>query len=446
MELAEVLHCLAQVHSEKVHPDPSARDARHREGLAGYFTSTHAVDKFCDVVQAFVAMCTSSTGPDNVALMIGLSSANIYFYVCQNGGPPAAQVSAHILNLWGILQKVCGIIILPKTKEQVTPPRTKTGTETTLITELSDAAHCFLARKAIYRARKKVFAITSLVKQQEKNIPEDSFERTILIALLSTAKAADLISRETANPTKAGKWRVFRNSIYELNLKKYIEKVLKVEAAAFTLSNFAVSYRSRYLANLNPVVRHTPLPPKGSVDLEIDKLQRCRPRMIESDDFLAKVIKGTPRSTTTCTSVTTKTHSECEFVARVLANGSTENSPGFHVIPYVASSKLHCLACDAWLEAFNEQAPEVPICYDGSHGELDSGWEPPTVVPPEVHEQIVNTMRDNLAQKLQAAKHQKESSASSTSSDPPVVEAVARPDEEMQNMLRDEGLPLFHRA
>ncbi|KAJ7666516.1 hypothetical protein B0H17DRAFT_261211 [Mycena rosella] len=120
-------------------------------------------------------------------------------------------------------------------------------------------------------------------------------------------------------------------------IEPQIEKVIKVEAAAFTLSNLAVSHRRRYLVRLNLFVHHIPLPPKGSVDLEIDKLQRWRPRTMEPEVFMGKVSHKNPRSTKTSTTVTTRTDSECELVARVLANGSTDSSPGFRDIAWHAT-------------------------------------------------------------------------------------------------------------
>ncbi|KAJ7716577.1 hypothetical protein DFH07DRAFT_353625 [Mycena maculata] len=109
-----------------------------------------------------------------------------------------------------------------------------------------------------------------------------------------------------------------------------------------------------------------------------------------------------------------KIHSECQLVAWMA--GHMVELPDVKVIPYVTCSKLHCFACYAWLQAYNKVAP-APISYDGSHGGLKPGWQPPSLQG-TLQQELLQNLIPRLELEFKSAKHRKDASASSTSSHP----------------------------
>lgn len=197
-------------------------------------------------------------------------------------------------------------------------------------------------------------------------------------------------------------------------MKKSIEKAVKVEAAALTLGELAVSPNRGWIAALDIDVQCIPLPPKHHIYLQLDDFTVWCPPAANLKHFLQDLRKDAAPSTDTEIAVMTKVRSECELVARVADN--TTILADAQLIPYVCYSKLHCFSCYLWLEIFNREH-STKVSFDGSHGGVKPGWWPPTLGAPD-HDRILLQMQERLEDEITVQTHGKQASASSTSSDP----------------------------
>jgi hypothetical protein len=134
-----------------------------------------------------------------------------------------------------------------------------------------------------------------------------------------------------------------------------------------------------------------------------------------------------PESTNTTLKIRGKIHSECALMAWVCQN-ALKIVPGISLIPYLTCSKLHCFACSLWMTAFNTlEDPVLPrIAFDGSHGGLKTGWRPPSMNS-EDQGTIIQQLITALDTEFGKQKHLKESSASTTSSEPPKLDVPVTP-------------------
>ncbi|KAJ7461009.1 hypothetical protein B0H11DRAFT_1923816 [Mycena galericulata] len=451
LKLAQVLHVLAVRYGDDPRLGPEERQTiHHREALKPHFHETHGQQKFVLVLQALVTICTSEPGQNNVAAMVALSTEHIKLFICQNGGRPFRDIKRHLKAVWNILQELCLSVEVPlaNPEDPVNPPRLSEQSELDLMAKLIDISYSFVAKKVLRRVKKRLPFMEKLLDELPKHPSTTPFQEQLVNTFSSVVNAANLVkdSAGGANTTQWEYWSEFRTLIQFLynmtisieykqhmadvdqlqdiakslgkdhpcfDLKKSISKAVKVEAAALTLCRFAISPHRRWIAGLDLHVESVRIPPKRSIRIQLDDLDTWRPAAVNIEAYQSDLCKQAASSTNQEIFVTSKTHSECELVARVVDNNDI--LAGLPLIPYVCCSKLHCFSCYLWLEGFNQDRSRK-VAHDGSHGGVKPGWLPPSLEGPN-HHRILTEMRERL-EELRTHTHEKKASALSTSSDP----------------------------
>ncbi|KAJ6496456.1 hypothetical protein C8R47DRAFT_338206 [Mycena vitilis] len=428
------LHILCAKFPQKSLLPPSEREAsHHRDILSQRFPGQHAQRKFVLLLQAIITVCTSDHGPNNVAVLMGLTEKQVRLYISQNAGN-WQDLHAHLHRIWRVLQDLGSTVgcVAPPPSNPVTPPRVLTASEAELTTKLLDFGYDFAFRKAVHRVKKKLSKLQSLydVVQEDNTISE--VQRTIIEIFLAVSVLASNVPSE--KPRSSDTWAQFRRltaDLYDISVNhdyeedlialqklastidfdftKSMDKALKLQSACLTLAHLAISPYRGWISDLPLELIQIQVPKSPVFLLELqgfDEELKQQLRRVSSD----------PKAMHTV-SYATKIHSECVLLAEVLG----VCKPLGDIVPYMCCSKLHCFACYTWLGHFNtlrRAAGTDPIAYDGSHGGVKCGWVPPSLENVS-QDTMLGLLVKSLNNELRKGGHLKETSTSFTSPDPP---------------------------
>ncbi|KAJ7288093.1 hypothetical protein C8J57DRAFT_506651 [Mycena rebaudengoi] len=381
---------------------------REAETLAPFFTSRKNRQKYIQVAKAIVTACTTNR-EHTFSVMLGNyiiiapTGSETHLFFCQHGGPPADDVQEHIHQVWSVLREIRAATLEHVDTSTDSPELTMTADKTIHLRKLADVVYPFVINQALYRAQKKLPSIAALRETLDPPLL-DGFEGKLTHLLLTLAKSA-MDSDESLFRSCTGQlWDMTTSPEYTANegarqalqaraqalethpfsISKWINKLIKVEAAVAILYALALSpSRGRIVewplivhniplpSNLEPVevalcdIKDDWCPPGQSLDATIDQIRAATAPPSES---IPTHIPTQP-----------KVHSECALVAW-LAQNREKVAPHIILIPYVACSK-HCLGCYLWLDTFNRVGPPMlpSVSYEGYHGGLRLGWWPPAM-------------------------------------------------------------------
>ncbi|KAJ7139382.1 hypothetical protein C8R44DRAFT_975205 [Mycena epipterygia] len=405
LKLAQVLHVRVSVlYGTEPHLGPEKRETTHHREVAlrPHFPETHGRQKFVQVVQALVTLCTAQSGDDNVAAMVALSTEDIKLCICQNDGRSFLQIKQHLGGVWRILQKLNSSIptTTPDRHNPIAPPRVSSNSELDLSAKLLDISYLFVAEKALGRVKKRLPFLQKLHARVSNNDPSpwtNDFQKNLIETLLGVAVSATTVAQAgLANLSQRQDWQDFRictHLLYNITIspayadnteaieilqvraqqtgfdfKKTLQKAVKVEAAALTLGRLAVSPNRGWITGLNLHIHQILVPPKRLVHVQLDDLNAWCPPGVTLRDFHLDLRKAAAYSTEKEISIASKN--------------------------------------------FNKECT-TKVAFDGSHGGVKPGWLPPTLDIP------LTQMQEQLKEALRM--HEKKPSASSTSSDPAIT-------------------------
>ncbi|KAJ7150313.1 hypothetical protein C8R46DRAFT_1305967 [Mycena filopes] len=395
----------------------------HREfSLSPHFgPSTNYQQKMVGVIQALVAVCTANSGPDAVAVMIGLSPTDLTVFLCQRSGAPWPALRQHLRAVWSILQALRKTTSMSEQPTDITDPVTPRALRNTL----SDICHVFAAEKVLHRTRKWLPYLAEFNVDVKKDPDVPPSQKSLVNSLYLVAfTAAAVLKQGFRSPLdERDDWQDFRACMrvlyhetakkdneslttlqtraekFGFNFTQSLAKALKLEDAALTLAQFALSPKRGHLTNLALKVTHIPLP-ESLPDLRVNidafadwdpasapKRTEVRQRLHIERAVEDEMIKITP-----------KIHPECELVARLVENDDLLD--GATLIPYICCSKLHCYFCYSWIKAFNLQLPTTRISFDGSHGGVKSGWLPPALADSGMRDRVAHNLRRDIEEAL----------------------------------------------
>ncbi|KAJ7785738.1 hypothetical protein B0H16DRAFT_3399 [Mycena metata] len=328
-------------------------------------------------------------------MMLATSNSGLKIFMSQNDGRPFIELQDHLATVWGILQNF-PTQLTEEHEEEETPRKQAIDVELQLLKQIRRSVYIFVAPKVLHRAKKHLQVLKKLESLAQADDQTTILDRDLAANLHVVAFAAravfdtglkQLDSRaDWINfvPCITRLYKMIRREDYEkgtlrlhhlakqslnLDTKKIIGKIIKVESAIATLWRLVISPKRRWICGLQLTVVNVPIPAVHHFSLSRDN---------NNITFNAKV------------------HSECELVAQVAQRREELSVDGFLLIPYIACSKLHCLACYLWMEAFGE-VHDSPIAYDGSHGGLKTGWFAPRYVEP-MHSTMLERMHKTLSQ------------------------------------------------
>ncbi|KAJ7750229.1 hypothetical protein B0H16DRAFT_1887845 [Mycena metata] len=407
------INALASICSDGVLLDIRDRhDPWSRNALKNSPLSPKLNQLMVDVIQSLVTVGTVKTnkGGDNLALMIGYSPEEV----------------------WGVLQRLRNTVSLEAVDvQQPSPAHIFTTDRRRLLSELFSLSYHFCESEANARAIKRHSAVSLLRRQVAQELWEagapETFELDLLDHLFAVSSSADIerlehFSRVFVDFAHTATYAVQSVATIQtiqqradnldgslpFDVEKWIGKILKLPNAVTTLYAFALSKRRNWvlLPRLKLVSVPQSIPPEITIDPEQVRSQLALDEFPEILDKLtcaaASVSDNGILHFTSCI------HSECAVVALV-ARSLKDSDPSFVIFPYVSCSKLHCMACFFWLQAYNtlgvEELPE--IAFDGPHGELHLGWRPPALEAPEDQQALLQELIAVLDLELVKRKHQK---------------------------------------
>ncbi|KAJ6490291.1 hypothetical protein C8R47DRAFT_1215154 [Mycena vitilis] len=410
-----------------------------------HFTSERRRQKFIGLIEALITICTTDSGPDNVAAMLGLSTTHLSIFLCQNSGRPWPALQLHLQSVWRILQGLREKALTsqgPQTDmaEPQTSPRTIGDDELDLARSLKDLCYLFSANKAVHRARKHLRILSTLKDKVDADPSSTTYEKSLIHLFYTAAMQADTVWTTGLQALGQRKdWQTFRACIKSLYNKtgdplydeslagiqaratalgfaftKSLDKAVKLEAAVMTLIQLPRSPTRGDLTDRSLKVINVPLPAHDGFEIGIDAFVDWAPEGADKrSKFEAGLRQMCGGRTDSNIKVSPKIHSECELVARV--TGNPELLDGCTLLPYISCSKLHCWFCHQWFTAFNVQSTSR-VAFDGSHGGVKTGWQAPTLTTP-LHEQVCKIVQQAIDDELFKASHPKSESASTTSSE-----------------------------
>ncbi|KAJ7288090.1 hypothetical protein C8J57DRAFT_1494410 [Mycena rebaudengoi] len=386
---------------------PGGTTIREAETLAPFFTSRGHRQKYIQVAKAIVIICTTDRA-HTFSVMLGncISTAptgsETHLFFCQNGGPSADNVREHIHRVWSVLREIRaatlehGIAVDTFTDS---PELTMTADKTIHLRKLADVVYPFVINQALFRAKKNLPSIAALRDTLDPPLL-DGFEGKLTHLLLTLAKSA-LDSDESLFRSCTGQlWDMTRSPEYTANegarqalqaraqalethpfsIRKWINKLIKVEAAVAILYALALSPSRGRIVEWPLIVYNIPLPSKEPVEVALCDIKGywCPPGQ-SLDATIAQIRAAAPPSTHDHIPILPKVHSECALVAW-MAQNREKLAPNLVLIPYVACSK-HCVCCCLWLHTFNlVGTPMLPsVSYEDYHGGLRPGWSPPAM-------------------------------------------------------------------
>ncbi|KAJ6503235.1 hypothetical protein C8R47DRAFT_1192878 [Mycena vitilis] len=458
--LTVALHTLAAVQNEAriLGPLSDCRRGNNSrvEAVQSIFPTAAERDKFIDVLQAIVALCTTYPGPDSVAVLLACTPEHptVRLYLCHNSDTSSESLRTHLQHVWRLLCR-----LRPGTKE--TPPRRVDDHDST-IRKLTKLAHAFVFRKVLKRASGKADKVRIL--NERTDIPAEC--KPLLLCYFYVTQVAKLVDPDVALDTQKN-WiclLTFLTDLYHLtkepgyaikvkrlqmfvpsgsdyfDVDKSIRKTIKINTAVISLVNLARSPKRGWVLERDLEVQSVDLPELLTLQIPVKDFAPFLPSNLTKGEFYSKLLERQwkeEEEDEVPVSVTRKTHSECQLAAAVFDNEALPGGPP--VIPYISCSKLHCVFCHSWLGLFN-QTGKAMLGFDGTHGSIRRGWHPPTLQDLAQHAAVVEglTSQVNTWTLVQSTAHRKETSVSSTLSNPTESQFPSWTDEEQR--LREQGI------
>ncbi|KAJ7288088.1 hypothetical protein C8J57DRAFT_1641162 [Mycena rebaudengoi] len=397
-EVALHLHVLG-LHPRDKNTEPGylaeGKTIHEAETLAPLFTSRGHRQKYIQVAKAIAIICTADRA-HTFSVMLGncISAAptgsETHLFFCQNGGPSADNVREHIHRVWSVLRE-----IRAATLEHGNAVDTQNHT-------LAQAGRRRLSIRDQPGALSRQKNLPSITALRDTLDPQllDGFEGKLTHLLLTLAKSAMDSDESLFRSCTEQLWDMTRSPEYTANegarqalqaraqalethpfsIRKWINKLTKVEAAVAILYALALSPSRGRTVEWLLIVHNIPLPSKEPVEVALCDIKGywCPPGQ-SLDATIAQIRAAAPPSTCDHIPIQPKVHSECALVAW-MAQNREKLVPNLILIPYVACSK-HCFGCCLWLYTFNlVGTPMLPsVSYEGYHGGLRPGWSPPAM-------------------------------------------------------------------
>ena len=135
------------------------------------------------------------------------------------------------------------------------------------------------------------------------------------------------------------------------------------------------------------IIHNVPLPSKGSVEVALCDIKESWCPFGQSRTTTVEQICTATESTTNHTTLDARVHPECALVAWT-AQHREEVAPNITLIPYIASSKRHCVACYLWLQSYIKSMGNIrkSVSYEDSRGGIQPGrMVAPTDGEPAIH-------------------------------------------------------------
>ncbi|KAJ7274263.1 hypothetical protein C8J57DRAFT_1715126 [Mycena rebaudengoi] len=427
------LHVLAHLYGDKIKCEdrPELKTIHELEALSPLYNSRGLRQKIIQVAKAIVTICTAHREHD-LSVMLGSFIASIptssqtHLFFCQNGGPPENDVREHIHRVWSVLREIRAATLehsIAVDTSTDSPELTTTADGITHLRKLGNVVYAFVLDTALHRAKKRLPSIAALRETMEPPLL-DGFEGKLTHLLLTLAKSAmdsneslfrictRLLCDMTTSPeyaANAGALQALQAKAQALethpfNLKRWIEKLLKIETAVLTLYALAVSARRGGIVMCPLIVHNVPLPSGESVEVALCDIVQdwCPPDQRRT--AIIEQIRTAAGSITDHITLKARVHSECALVAWT-AEHQEEVAPNVTLIPYITSSQRRCFACHLWLESYNESMGPIYqlVSYEESHGGIQPGWWPPPMENME-YTQILEGIIDKLTFKLYTSK------------------------------------------
>ncbi|KAJ6486192.1 hypothetical protein C8R47DRAFT_532854 [Mycena vitilis] len=456
LHLTVALHALAIAHgSAPLLPTTDRRgDNLRAKALGPRFPILSDQNKLVDVLQALVAICTARSGPDNVAVMLAFAPEDptVTLLLCQNSGKPFEDISLYLKTVWELLRK-----LRPSSPPQskVTPPRKADDPDLEVIEKMGSATHIFVFKKLLNRLKKKHERASLLNELAAKDPKISQDQKSLMWSYCCATGAANLVDPVEESLSKQNAWNALRTILTDLyklskqekfasdvqalqnlvtpesffDVEQSIKKAIKINISIITLADLARSPNRGWVVNCDLDVVSIPLPAATTVHIPLSRFESLCPIEETKQSFYGQVTGDEwteDQGDEAMVSVNRKVHSECQLAA-AFYNSTLRGLP---IVPYIASSKLHCLFCHRWLHTFNKISGNV-LGFDGTHGTIRRGWHPPTLTDSEKHGAIVDSLTSEVVSLIppRIAGHEKETSNSSTSSFPTGSE-LPRPTEQ----------------
>ncbi|KAJ7438474.1 hypothetical protein FB451DRAFT_1570239 [Mycena latifolia] len=441
------LHFLASLHGDELRlPASQRKTVESRDGFDQSFAGQEAnlPTKYIRALQAVSTLCTIAPGENNFALMLGHSNQETHLFFAQNEGENSEDIASHLHSLWNVLRQINEATNTSNDPSLVSPPRTNSPLAPQFIKKLFEISYRFVSDKALHRAKKRLQMLQILSTRSKADTTANKTQSTLMRRLWNVASAAKSASNIAAKYRFRSQawldflsgtrllydttlWSAYPAAVQRLqelagtsfNLQKSLDKLLKVELAGMTLHALAISPRRSWIVRNGLKVHAIPSPQKYDVSFPLANIQQgwCPPATTR-EDVISRMIKYDGTLIGDRLRLLAKIHSECLLVAWL-----SQNLGDFEItlVPYMTCSKLHCFACYIWLELYNNlNNPTLPrVYYDGLHGGLKPGWEPPKLDAVS-HAMVLTRLSQRLEAEFTKFTHGKEGSAPSTSSDPQV--------------------------
>ncbi|KAF8214061.1 hypothetical protein K438DRAFT_1802805 [Mycena galopus ATCC 62051] len=443
LDLTLALHTLAVIPPILSTIDSKDNESRvdyRAEALAPIFPTKSAQDKFIDVLQAIIAICTALPGPDNVAAMLACAPEypTIKLFLCQNGGLPFGFLQRHLEKFWDLLRRIRPISLFEHA--EITSPRQGDDADADLIRQLNEQAHTFVVKKLLKRLTSKFSRVDAFYKMLAGNGTVSIEQEQLLLLYLSTTQVAGSVDLTQDLETQSS-WRALHYYIPSLykstrrpsfadnvdvlqtlvppdlyfDLGKGIKKAVKVQAAIITLADLARSPNRGWIVNRDIQVYSVPLPKDATVQVPFKAFRTLCPTANELYSQLTTLPWKEEESDETPIKITRKIHSECQLAVVLFEDKALLD--GAPLIPYMSCSKQHCYFCYQWMHAVNNTGTRL-LGFDGTHGTVYRGWHPPTLQDPAQQRAVIERLKFDATRLIRthSSRHEKETSCSSTSS------------------------------
>lgn len=213
--MVQLLHVLTLRHrnGNEPHFGPEERETSHHceAALNPQFPDARGKQKFVEVVQALVTLCTAKSGDDNVAVMVALSDMDIKLYICQNGGRTFESVKGHLEAAWKILTTLYSVRTSTPDPHNPITPRVSDRLE--LSAKLLDLSYLFVAEKALSRVKKRLPFLQTLRSKlfDDQSPSTNDFQKNLVKTFLGVALSATKVAQTgLKNLSQRQDWQDFR--------------------------------------------------------------------------------------------------------------------------------------------------------------------------------------------------------------------------------------------
>ncbi|KAJ7651653.1 hypothetical protein DFH06DRAFT_1331604 [Mycena polygramma] len=437
--LTVALHTLAAVQSEAL-TGPVRGDNSRLEALQPTFPTAVEQQKFIDVLQAIVALCTTHPGPDSAAVLLACAPEHptVRLYLCQNSDTSFESLRSHLQRIWRLLCSLRPRSSLYAGSKETPPRRVDDPGQDAAIEELAELAHAFVFKKVLKRILEKAEKVRIL--NERTDIPPEC--KPLLLCYFYVTQIAKLVDSNVALGTQK-EWTallVFITDLYHytkepgytnevkrlqsfvppgsdsyFDIHKGIKKTIKINAAVISLVNLARSPKRGWVLERDLEVQSVGLPEHSTLQIPVKDFEPFLPPNLTKSEFYSKLLERQwkeEEGDEVPVSIPRKVHSECQLAAAIFDNKVSLGGPP--VIPYISCSKLHCVFCHSWLGLFNKTA-QATLGFDGTHGTIRRGWHPPTLQNSAQHAAVVEglTSQVNTWINAQSAAHRNKTSTAS---------------------------------